>query len=307
MNFLQSKEWAEFQESVGHKPFWIENKLLLKFHLPLGYCYLYSPRPHFKDQNEFESFIKEAKKIAKNENAIFLRLEPDLIENSLTIGNCPPCRKAGKLKISKCIQPQDTLIMNLGHNEETLLKNMHPKTRYNIRLAEKHNIKIAKTTDPEQIDFFYNLSLKTSIRDNFKYHARAYYKEMLKLLGEKNIVKLFIAFTKENIPTAAILVMHFHKTAIYLHGASDWEYRNLMSPYLLQWETIKDAKKNGCEFYDFWGVAPEGKTNHAWSGITRFKQGFAPNEKVIHYPNCFDIPLNGSLYSFYKLIKLFRG
>src|SRR3990167_7505327 len=77
-SFLQSQKWAKFQESVGHKTFRIENKLVIKNDLPLGLSYLYSPRPYFDDEKLLKTFLHETAKLAKSENSIFLRLEPDL-------------------------------------------------------------------------------------------------------------------------------------------------------------------------------------------------------------------------------------
>jgi lipid II:glycine glycyltransferase (peptidoglycan interpeptide bridge formation enzyme) len=296
-SFLQSRAWSDFQNSCGRKTFNIENKLAIEYPLPLGLCYLYSPRPYFDDAKTLKNFLHEAQKIAKHENAIFVRLEPDL--NSTLLPNIY------NLKPVHNIQPQDTIILDLSHTEETLLENMHPKTRYNINLAKRHGITIKKSTDPKNIDIFYNLALKTGERDNFTYHERSYYEKMLEVFGKNKMVELFIAYY-DDTPTAAIIVLFYKDTAVYLHGASDHKFRNLMSPYLLQWEAIKEAKKRGIKLYDLWGVAPANSENHSWSGITRFKKGFASDAPIIHYPDCFEISTRPTFYSIYKLYKSIR-
>jgi len=325
MNFLQSKEWEEFQKSVGKDTFRIDGKLVIKHILPLGVSYLYSPRPYFESENALNNFFVDSKKIAKKEKSIFLRLEPDLkteasIKNLVSsIKNHNP-----QIKETKSIQPQDTLLLNLKQSEEDILKNMHQKTRYNIRLAEKRGITIKKSINPKDIDTFFELAQKTSARDNFSYHEKAYYKQMLKILGEHNMVEMFVAYAtnqgnkiaiKQNnnmpeIPTATAIILYYKDTAIYLHGASDHNYRNLMSPYLLQWEAIKEAKKRGCKSYDFYGVAPEGAEHHAWAGVTRFKIGFIDppvgERKITHYPNSFDLIYQPIWYRIYTLIRKIR-
>jgi len=43
-SFLQSKQWADFQESLGFKTWRINNILIIKRNLPFGKSYFYSPR-----------------------------------------------------------------------------------------------------------------------------------------------------------------------------------------------------------------------------------------------------------------------
>ena len=186
---------------------------------------------------------------------------------------------------------------------------MHQKTRYNIRLAEKHNVKIIHSTNVDDIDIFYNLAITTAARDNFSYHPREYYKKMLEILGPSKMLELYIAYTSTPLhhkpfSVAAILVLFYKDTAIYLHGASDHSYRQLMAPYLLQWQAIKDAKNRGCKLYDLQLTTYD--SSHPWAGVTRFKTGFAPNQAVIHYPDCYDLVYKPAFYLIYNLVNYFR-
>lgn len=308
ISFLQSHEWSDFQSKIGRKIFSINKKSVMKYNLPLGMNYLYCPRPDFKNKEEFVEFIHETTKIGKKEKSMFLKIEPDFSEDFPLNADS---RIAKNFQISKTIQPQNSLLLDLKINEEEILANMHPKTRYNIRLAQKHKVKIEQTIDPKKIDIFWQLAIKTGTRDGFRYHEKEYYKKMLEILGKKEMVKLFIAY-KNNAPAAAILVVFYKNTAIYLHGASDHNFRQLMAPYLLQWEAIKEAKKRKCLFYDFWGIklsqnlnikTLEPDINHPWYGITKFKLGFAPKGQFIHYPDALDLIFQPFWYRVYGLLK----
>ena len=66
-------------------------------------------------------------------------------------------------------------------------------------------------------------------------------------------------------------LLRFDKNmAVYVHGASSNQYRNLMPAYLLQWSAILKAKSLGIKYYDFWGVNVNNR-NPKWAGISRFK------------------------------------
>ena len=193
--------------------------------------------------------------------------------------------------------------MDLTVGEEELLKNMHQKTRYNIRLAEKKEVKIRVGETQEDFEIFWSLCEDTSSRDNFKSHAKQYYQEIFKILVPSGFTKLYLA-EFEGKALAANLVYNFGDTSTYVHGASANEYRNLMAPHLLQWRQIQDAKADGYKYYDFWGVAPDDSKEHRWAGITRFKKGFGG--QGVNYLGVYDLILKGFWYKIYKLAKKLR-
>jgi lipid II:glycine glycyltransferase (peptidoglycan interpeptide bridge formation enzyme) len=278
MSFLQSKEWADFQKSLGRKVWQIDSVGVIKHNLPFGKSYLYSPR--CRGNFLLEDFLKKIKEIAKKENAIFFKVEPTEIN-----------KKFG-LRKSKDIQPRKTLILDITKSEQELLNQMHYKTRYNIGLAEKKGVRIKR--DKNLFEDFWKLMEETTKRDGFKPHPKEYYKKMLEIPE----VELFGAKFGNKI-IAANIVVFYNKTAIYLHGASDYEHRNLMAPHLLQWEQIKEAKKRGCAEYDFWGIDEQ-----KWPGVTRFKKGFGGQEVI--YPGAYDLIFQPAWYKIYKLVKKFK-
>lgn len=212
--------------------------------------------------------IQAINKIAKTQKAIFLRIDPPLIDSPKT----HPTFKSF-YKTTEGFQPQHTLIIDLAQTEEEILAQMKPKGRYNIRLAEKKGIKILKI-DPENeaqlnkgVDDYFALLKQTTERDGFSGHDKNFYKTMLQTLGRDQKAALYLAEFEGQV-IAGTIVTFFKDTAIYYYGASGNEHRNLMAPYLLQWHAIKDAKAQGHKHYDFLGIAPENTANHPWAGAT---------------------------------------
>jgi len=106
-------------------------------------------------------------------------------------------------------------------------------------------------------------------------------------------VKLFAAEYQNKIIAANIVIFHGER-ATYLHGASDYEYRNFMAPYLLHWEVIKYARDHGFTEYDLWGIDEK-----KWPGVTRFKRGFGGKE--INYIGSYDYVFQPFWYAMYKV------
>jgi len=297
--FLQSWEWGEFQRSLGRRVWCLvierdgETAALgqaIEHALPFGLTYIYLPRGPLVTalgQNHGEELAKifssEIKKLAKK--SIFARVE----SVNLDFG------KFGWRRARE-VQPNHTLILSLDKSEEDLLADMHQKTRYNIRLGEKHGVTVRPMKEDE-FDIFWQLVRETTERDQFRAHPRDYYKKMVAALGDKMCQVWFAEF--EGRVIAANLMIFWGDAAVYLHGASSRENKNVMAPYLLHWEMIKKAKAEGFEYYDFWGIAPPESPHHPWAGITRFKKGFGGTE--VAYPGGYDLPFNKFWYNLYRI------
>jgi lipid II:glycine glycyltransferase (peptidoglycan interpeptide bridge formation enzyme) len=303
-DFLQSWEWSEFNAKLGSKV-WrlgVEEKgeliataILIKKMLPFGLSYWYCPRGpiinfEFRISNFekiFNFLMTESEKLAKKEKIVFFRFEPT---QEFSIQN-----SKFKIKNSVDIQPSKTIILNLDKSEDELLGAMHPKTRYNIKLAGKKNLSV-KHGRPNESEFaeFWRLMEVTKQRDKFSLHGRAYYQTML----SSPLMELWQVFFEEHLLAAAV-VAKFGDTVTYVHGASADAWRPLMAPYWLHWQIIKQAKAEGYKYYDLFGV-----DKAKWPGVTRFKEGWGGRQTA--YPGTFDFVFNSLYYRIYQLARRMR-
>lgn len=172
--------------------------------------------------------------------------------------------------------PQATRQIDLTKTEEEILAQMHPKGRYNIRVAAKNDVRVERSEDTEA---FYTLIRMTAKRDRFTHPPRKHYQSFLQSLDGSF---LFLAYNKQEIPIAGLMGVHWNGTGIYYYGASSYGHRALMAPYLLQWEAMKYCKAKGCTTYDLFGIAPEGDADHPWKSVSDFKSKFGGT--IISYP-----------------------
>ncbi len=292
--FLESFEWGEFQESLGNRVFTVKNSGLFSGRrLFFRKTYLYAGR------GPVNLDLEEISKIAKKENAIFIRFEP-----ATEVGdeNFRPLPK-NATKVQHGIPPITTLI-DLKKTDEEILKNCAEKTRYNIRLSEKKNLEI-KIGKAELFTDFWKLMEETATRHKIKNFSREYYEKLLQI---NNFAYLAVVYYRET-PLATGLFIDFSGTTTYFFGASSDEQKNLMSPYFMHFEMIKYARKNGQKYYDFWGINPPDKTHKDYTkkyeGITRFKTGFGG--EIVSYPGTFDLPINKFWYKIYRIGKFIQS
>jgi len=172
---------------------------------------------------------------------------------------------------------------------------MKPKTRYNIRLAERKGVTVREGTE-EDVQTFYRLSQVTSLRDDFPIHKEQYYLDAYRTFVPAGLARLFMA-EYGGEPLAGLMAFAFGRTAWYMYGASSNRQRNLMPNHLLQWSAIQWAKARGCETYDFWGIPDEigldpsqadvahERSDGLW-GVYRFKEGFGGS--IVRYLGAYD-------------------
>ena len=220
-------------------------------------------------------------------NKVFVRFEP-LSEI-----------KISSLKKTFSVSPKNTLITLLEFSAEDLLAKMHQKTRYNINLSTRKGVSV-KFLSAEDLSLVWPLFQETAKRDGFRLHDKKHYQDLLDLKSDELKVFLAVAFF-EGRPLAANIMVDFAGTRTYLHGASSNIDRNVMAPFLLHWELIKEAKTKGLKFYDWWGIASSDNPKDHWAGITRFKKGFGG--EVVNYPGTLDYVLKPFKYFIYNALR----
>jgi len=196
--------------------------------------------------------------------------------------------------------PINTVILDLSLDQDLILKQMKPKTRYNIRLAGRKGVRVREAGIAE-LPVWYELYCRTAKRHNMLLNDIDYFRSVLEIRAKDSKsparVSLLLAEVEERV-VAGMMMAISGPRATYLYGASSFRSRNFMAPYALQWEAIKKAQKAGCIEYDLFGISPNPDQNHPMYGLYRFKTGFGGD--IVRRQGCWDYPINYSQYEQYR-------
>lgn len=316
-SFLQTWEWGQVQQTFGVR-YWrvlvedgikiVAVALVIERRLQLGYSWLYIPRgPIFLEtisdaqQAHVWAVLEEKlKNLAEECGAFFIRIDPALPLPAGQAGAEAPFPH-GWRKSSREVQPRNSLLLDLTPSQDELFSHLHPKTRYNIRTAQRKSVQVRFSHNPDDVEKFLHASKSVTRRTGFAYHPDSYYHAIMEVLGSKEMAELAIAQV-DGQGVAAHLMIYADGIATYSHGASMYEQRAYMAPALLYWETILRAKEKNMQQYDFFGVAPENADGqHPWAGVTRIKMGFGGSR--ISYCGAYDFVLNEGLYTGFMMMR----
>ena len=179
------------------------------------------------------------------------------------------------------VQPQYTMILKLGSEEETLAA-ISRGTRYNIRLAAKRGVTVVEGRDAAELA---RQAGASAARQSIRLPPASYYQL---LLDQLPWARTYVAMV-EGEPVAAMLVVHFAGRGYYMFSGSNGERRELKPVYAAKWAAIQGAIAAGCRDYDLWGVPPGPDKTHPWYGLWEFKAGF--NGELVEYVGCWDLVL----------------
>ncbi len=317
-HFLQSSSWAELKARFGWQPIRIAvldgsrivagGQILLRSLLAKAITTAYLPKGPLVDLSAQKAEVSDSLWTAihgacRASHALALKVEPDWPDSPTAES---AMSRLGFTPSPHTVQPRRTVVINLELPEEGILGQMKPKTRYNIRLAERKGITVA-LGDASDLPTFYQLMCMTGRRDGFAIHSADYYDQAWQLFDCQEQAALLLAHY-EHRALATVMVFAQGKRAWYMYGASSDEERQRMPTYLLQWEAMRWAKARGCQSYDLWGipdVSADDISDVAWSeergvlstgmgGLYRFKRGFGGSE--IRYVGAYDYVYNRPLY-----------
>lgn len=318
----QSYEWGQFQEKIPLRgrfvalmavegQICVATMLLVRQRLPFGKCWLSVARgPLFHPDANIElvwgHFLSELKRVAQEMSAVFIRFElPEYaqIEQREKMEELMGSGKKNFFLAHAHYQPEWTLKIDLSASLDEILGQMKQKGRYNIKVAQKHGVAVRSTHDSRDVQAFYEILQKTCERDRFGIHDEKYYQTLVTFLAKNNLGALYVA-EKDGQIISGMVATFYGETGTYYYGASDHAHRPLMAPYLLQWEALQEAKRRGCLWYDFLGVAPPDSPNHPWAGVTDFKEKFGGVR--VNYPKAREWVLSRGWYWGMRVTKFLK-
>jgi len=279
-HLLQMGEWGELKSAFGWEPVRLilddgTGAQILFRRLPLGLTLAYMPKPVFRGKWPAvgRDFWNDVDSVCRKKRAVFIKVELDSWEQNFSL------QPSDFILSTHNIQPPRTITVDIRGTEDEILARMKQKTRYNIRLAEKKGVTVKAWDD---LDGFHQMLQVTGGRDGFGVHSLEYYRRAYGLFHPGGTCEL-LAADFEGKPLAALMVFAHGRRAWYVYGASNDQERNRMPTYLLQWEAMRWARRQGCEEYDLWGVPDEDEAkleaefearhDGLW-GVYRFKRGF---------------------------------
>lgn len=313
--FLQSWSWGEFNKSLGNE-IW---RLGLDYHDSLkATClaikitakrgsFIFVPHGPIIDKalvdvnpntnslrilrEVLEAFKKELVKLTIGNNCSFIRIAP-ILENRQEYKDV--FKYLGLIEAPIHVHSELSWILDITSTEEELLHYMRKTTRYLIRQKDKLEIITKLSTNIDDLKIFYPIYKETEKRQKFTAYSLDYLKKEFQTFAARNQVFLTFAYYNKEAVAAAFTVLST-SSGFNHHTASILKYPKLPASYCVQWEIIKELKRRGLIFYNFWGIASEDKPNHPWQGITTFKKGFGGFAK--EYLHTKDFPLKWTYWA----------
>ena len=296
-HFLQTEAWEEFQKSEGAKTFRVKDKnfefMAISRPTSLGNYLMVPYGPVLKDKKAFKPALEALKKLAAEQKAIFIRVEPTLSFSASEM------KKFG-FKETHHIEPKHTWILDLTQSEEDILGAIESrKVRYYRNYAKK-GLSIRTSHDPKEMKILFKLYSEVAANDNFQTFDEKYLENQLKF----PFATLYIVELEEEgkkVPIAAALMYDTDDTCYYAHTGADYEHRKFNAGIILLIKMILDAKANGRKNFDFWGVTTSEDPKHPWYGFSKFKKSFGG--ALVTYTGTYDLPINRGKYRLYSLLR----
>jgi lipid II:glycine glycyltransferase (peptidoglycan interpeptide bridge formation enzyme) len=315
-HILQTWEWGELKAKSGWWPLRLvieEDNIiiaaisLLKRQLPtrLGSLFYATRGPvlDIERKDVWDYLFVACRELAAKHNAIFLKIDPDIPEgNELwqerirESGFVPAQGEEG----FEGVQPRHVFRLDIRPDKEELLLNLHQKTRYNLRLAEKKGVVIENNAPRTALPRFYKLLQETATRDKFLIRPYSYYEAFYDILVPAGMAEMFLAHYEGEL-IAGTLAFILGKKAWYIYGASANNFRNVMPNYLIQWRMIEWAKEHNCTLYDFRGVPGDVPPDHPLYGLVKFKKGFGG--EYTSFIGEYDLVFHKAKYKFYHWLE----
>jgi lipid II:glycine glycyltransferase (peptidoglycan interpeptide bridge formation enzyme) len=296
-HLLQSWRWGTFKNRFG----WDVERIAIPhdgrvslaqvlFRTKAGVSIGYIPRGPVwtpDDPDAIDELWARVDEVARRRRTLTIIIEPDrpLPRQSH--------QKARLMPGPEPIQPARSVKVELL-DDQSLIRQMHPKTRYNVRLAMRRGVATRKAEQSDDsVRQFFEMLQDTASRNKFVIHALDYYREFLSIFADDACL-LFAEI--DGNPVAGVIAAVFGEEGVYMYGASSTQERAHGAAFLLQYETMRWARRRGARRYDLWGIPeydPDSSMNESGDrlaastgsdrrGLYEFKTRFGGS--IVRYP-----------------------
>lgn len=310
---LQSWAWGEFREKtgvatkrlVGFDGNEAVSQLQVTFHqIPkLPYTVGYYPKGIWPDELQLAAL----RDLGGREKAIFIKMEPDVStppKNQADLDGLRQILVSHGCVLGRPLFTQYSFLIDLRQSEEVLLSRMKNKTRYNLRIAEKHGVVVTEDNTDSGFETYLSLLKETTSRQQFYAHSENYHRKMWQTMRAAGIARLLKATYQGEVLTTWIL-FHYKDRLYYPYGASSRSHREVMASNLVMWQAIRLGKSLGCTSFDLWGsLGPNPNPKDSWYGFHNFKLGYGG--ALAEFAGSYDLVINPVLYRLYTIADTWR-
>jgi lipid II:glycine glycyltransferase (peptidoglycan interpeptide bridge formation enzyme) len=303
---LQTRAWGEFKRAHRWAPRYLLRDderhvavLMLRHQIPgLGELGYVPKGPGVTAVDELEALLHGLRLCAGR--AFAIKVEPEIDQSDSAVA---ALRRLGLEKSRHDVQiSRATIIVDLRPDESALLASFKPKSRYNIRLAERHGVTVKPVPlERDSIDTMYALMASTRDRAGFTLRSKEYFSGYWRLHAAAGQGQLFFASLGDEV-LAGVFATFLGAKGWYKDGGSTKEHSAVMAPHLLQWEVMRWLRQRGVESYDLVAVPPAAELDpsHPLFGLYRFKSGFS--ERITEYVGTWDLPISRRRYAAWNTI-----
>lgn len=310
---LQSKAWGDFRQDTGVKVRRLIGfdgadqiaQMQVTFHpIPkFPYTIGYYPKGRWPDEIQLQALLE----LGKEEKAIAIKMEPDVSmppHNHADIAGLRSLLLENSCQKGRSLFTPHTFTIDLTQSEDQLLTNMKSKTRYNLKVAQKHGVEVVEDSTQAGFDDYLRLLELTTKRQGFYAHTKEYQQKMWTHMSQAGIARILKAIYQGQVVTAWILFV-FKDKLYYPYGASSREHTKVMASNIVMWEAIRYGQKLGLKTFDLWGsLGPNPDPKDPWYGFHRFKQGYGGT--LTEFVGTYDLVVNPQVYSLYRIADRWR-
>lgn len=299
-HFLQTEAWEKFQHALGHKTIrrsgdgW---SYLAAVEHGGGMTRLYCPYgPTVTSLTALDEALDSLKSEAKAIKASFVRVQP--------FGLLLAESDASKRGLRKIIysQPEATRRIDLSPTHEELIAAMSQSKRSICRNYQKKGLRYWNSHDAQDVDKLLPLLHDVATRNRIALHDDDYVRHQAESLMPEQASLHFISLDNDVVTGA--LLLEGETANYYAHAGTAAKHYKFQANTALVGEMLDYSKKQGKQWFDLYGIAPNDDPSHPWAGVTDFKAGFG-GERVIYNPT-FDLPISKVKYMSYQTLRTIK-